>query len=423
MRHCSSHNLACTPRLTAGSARQHTLITRVVLSRLSRGLRMGALACMLGTSLNTFSVAARADEFATIPKGDAIYTHLTTLRQGPWGSDSNAPAHDLTRYEVAIETARALLKVNAGRNTNPAPSKDTVRALRWLTEYLRPELSRLDVNVPTTQRQLDEMLKTAPAGVRAGTPTMAVPPLVSSTAPNLKGGLNRAASVAVSQRLRVYGALSAVARVVNDPDKNEMPFAPRRAATLARPGSLGAAVSNSSAIVGTLPKNDLIGGTALGGSLGLTNWMQVRARYEQSRLMPGTVDGNFTLQAPMLSGAREAHSVGTGVDISVLPGVKVTGDVARVTALGVLGDSAQRGTRYGGGLNFTGLQNRLSLSANLSRLLPEDSKLLPSTAAEFNLGADVTNWLSLNLRYQEMFSAQNASHSDRLVSGGISVKF
>jgi hypothetical protein len=368
---------------------------------------------------------SRADDFDTIPSRDRIYSDLSDLRRAPWNTNLNAPDHSLTRYEVAIETARAILKISApgAERASFVASRSSLRALRKLTEALRPELTRLDINVPDTLKLLDSLINN---------PVTEKPAYSSTPAPHEMSSLNGLpthgtnlvnARVNVSQRLRVYSAVSSLARDADDPFGDTARFASHQAAPLARPGTLGAAVAGSHAINGALPRQALAGGIQAGASLALTDWMQVRADFAQNQLAPGTMAGDFRLRAPLLDGARAARSVGTGVDVALLGGLQFSGDVTRIAALGPDGDTGRRGTRFGGTLNLNAWQNRLSLSANLSRLVPEDAQILPSTAAEFNLGAEVTRRVSLNLTYQQMFSARSSNPNNRLVSGGISVKF
>jgi hypothetical protein len=375
----------------------------------SRSRHNRVFGCVLACGLSaTFWLAplARADEFSTIPAGDAIYTHLATLRQSASGTPHTR--QDLTRYEAAIETARALLKINAGRAVTPPRS--TLRALRSLTQLLRGELSRLDINVEATQRQLNSLLDSTILETRP-----AAPVLTPTTA-------TKSVAVPLSQRLRVYSALSAVARDADDPFNDASAFLTRRVAPLARPGTLGAAVNNSSALAPSLATNNAVSGVEAGAALDLTNWMQLKTRFTQNSLTPDALNNNPSLRSPLFDGARSARSVGTGLDISVRRGVTFSGNVAHITALDASGDATAQGTRIGGGLKLSAWQNRLSLGANLSRLVPEDAQILPSTAAELNLGVG-TDRLQLSLLYQAMFSAQNTARSDRVLSGGISVKF
>lgn len=369
------------------------------------------VACVfLGTSLSALPL--RADEFSTIPATDPIYQHLTVLRQSQLSSDKGGPVVKLTRYEVAIETARAILKITTGQPTLSG-SRSSLRALRKLTEALRPELTRLDINVNDTLRLLNDLINNGASETNVSTSD---PISGASLTPseNISG-----TKFKLSQRLRVYSAVSSLARDADDPFGDTANFAVRNTASVARRGTLGAAANGSEAVSNALPKESLVGGVEVGAALALTDWMQVRANFGQDQITPGSVNGDFRLRAPLLDGAHEARSVGTGVDVALLHGVNISGDVARITALNADG-AARAGTRFGGVLNLSAWQNRLSLSANISRLVPEDADILPSTGAEFNLGADVTRRLSLNLRYQQMFAAQG---NNRLVSGGISVKF
>lgn len=379
---------------------------------------------MWGLGFCLAATPSRADEFATIPANDPIYASLNELRQSSLGSEKasparSAPRYEATRYEVAVETARALLKVTNNRQ-GLSGSRAPLRALRKLTEALRPELMRLGLNVDETLRKLNGLISDGAPTVDRSAPASGNLLLKTEPSDNLVGG-----KVNLSQRLRIYSTFSALARDAQDPFGDTANFGARQTASVARPGTLGAAVSGSEAISSALPKESLIGGVEAGAALSLTNWMQVRANYAQSQLTPNTVAGDFRLRAPLLDGAHESRSVGTGVDIALLNGVRFSGDVSRISALSSGGDITRTGTRFGGALNMSAWQNRLSLNANISRLVPEDADALvsPSTAAEFNLGADVTRRLSLNLRYQQMFAAPGNARTDRVVSGGLSVKF
>lgn len=385
-----------------------------VVRRVSLNSRGVGLACLLGIGIASSGARpANADEFSTIAPGDKIYTQLATLRQGPWGGDPVSSTHSLTRYEVAIETAKAILKVNAAYNANPKTlpaSRSALHALRALTVTLNPELSRLDIDVPGTLRLLDRLTSTS-SNISESTTER------STVVTHKLGGANDS----LARRLRLYSALSAVARDTNDPfGDNTNEFA-AHGLMAPRTGLVGSAVSGSSAFAGTQPEA-LGGGVQTGAAIGLTNWMQVRAGFAAKNLTPGGAPWNG-LRAPMLANAREERSVGTGVDVALPLGLTVSGDVARVSATSLRGSAPQLGTRYGGALNLSAWQNRLSLTANLSRLVPEDSDALPSTATEFNLGVGVTSRLQLTLLYQQMFSASRTTGNDRAVSGGISVKF
>ena len=371
------------------------------------------------TIMSLGAMPADADDFAAIPSNDPIYTELRDLRRAPWSGNQSASDHTLTRYEVAIETARAILKISApgADHAKFVASRSSLRALRKLTETLRPELTRLDIRVPDTLRLLDGLLKSSSEKA----PSVLAPR--ETLSPSALSGSLIDAKVNLSQRLRVYSAVSSLARDVDDPFGDSASFTSYKAGPIVGPGTVGAAVGGSKALSETLPRRALVGGVQAGAALALTDWMQVRADFAQNQITPGTVAGNFRLRSPLLSGAGAARSVGTGVDVNLLGGLKFSGDVTRIAALGPDGDAKRRGTRFGGALNLHAWQNRLSLSANLSRLVPEDAQILPSTATEFNLGAEVTRRISLNLTYQQMFSARSSNSSERLVSGGISVKF
>ena len=79
--------------------------------------------------------------------------------------------------------------------------------------------------------------------------------------------------------------------------------------------------------------------------------------------------------------------------------------------------------RYEGGVGLSGWQNRVALSARLSRLVPEDSLALGVTAARLNLGVGLTSQIQLKLMYQQMFGANAALQNNPRFGGGLDFSF
>ena len=202
-------------------------------------------------------------------------------------------------------------------------------------------------------------------------------------------------SLPLSQRLRVNTAIQALAQAQDDP---------LQASSLAmRRSSFQSPHATSS---------NTLTGHSLGTSLDVNRWLSLNAGYNQQTLVPRP----FSLRDALFANSTQTQSLGGGVDIRLLHSLTLSGNMAKVMGTG---GNPVRGTRYGGGLGLTGWKNRLSLNANLSRLVPEDSLALTSTATELNLGLDVTQRLSLNLLYQQMFGIQNQTQ----VAGGIVINF
>ncbi|MDQ3815763.1 MAG: hypothetical protein M3347_17765 [Armatimonadota bacterium] len=389
--------------------------------------------------------SARADEFAAIPAGDPLYNHLTIISKAGWANFTSGPSHSLTRYEAALETAKAIFTVTASHRADPnwaatAP-REALRALRTLTKSLRPELKKLDIDAGATLTQLERILKSLPDKPEKSTPDKAVPDLPrpatkgavdSSLArtgksagarliarefgrqpTSLRAGellemlrsghsaLNtQAMQLPLSQRLRVDYAVSALARAENDP---------------LRKAAFGASSSTPTANGSNSMASSMRQSVDTGLALDLTDWLTVSTSYRKDQT-PRTQ----SLPEAMFAGTNEVRSIKGGLAIEVRPGVTLTGSVAR---LATGGEDPARATRIGGGLSLSAWQNRLSLNANLSRLVPEDSVALSLKAAELNVGLDVTQKLSLSLLYQQLFGAQNQTPVDRRVGGGISIKF
>src|SRR5438067_909846 len=84
---------------------------------------------------------ARADEFATVPTGDPIYAQLAAVSKAGWLNAARGSNQGLTRYEVALETAKAIFAVSAHHRADPAwdsgAPRPALSALRSLVTTLR----------------------------------------------------------------------------------------------------------------------------------------------------------------------------------------------------------------------------------------------------------------------------------------------
>lgn len=403
-----------------------------------------ALASSLALPMALPPHVVSADEFATVPAGDALYRHLAVVAKTGWAGapGQSAPGSrsgernpvggadtTLTRYEIALETAKAIVTVTARHEANPAwvsgVSKPALRALRELTAALRVELKSLGVDAAAALRLCDALLKSSDKN--AGTETSAPAPVgvpdaafgssaafdsgsagfaprgaARPTAPDFESQLRPS----LSQRLRVMAAVSGVERDASDPFGDEAlgigsasSFNSTAGAARGAGNSAGSGVSGSA-----------------GAALGVNGWLTLRAAYGRRELAPS----GLPMQNVWTPGAREQRTLGGGLDIALRPGMTLSGGVESIAT-----DAAGRPSwmRVSGGVGLSAWQNRLSLKANLSRLVPEDARILPSTMAGFNVGLGLGERLRLNLLYQQMFSAPATSRTERLVAGGISVNF
>ncbi len=378
-------------------------------------------------------LAARADEFATVPAGDLLYRQLEIVQRAGWGTagrEATRPVASLTRYEMALETARAYYAATAQQRVNAnwqkTASRPAVRALRELMLALRVELGTLDINLGEALSFCDKVLqsKAEVASLAPATTPARQTPLSSQatrlalrpTSMPVAGRVvpRDSMMLPLSQRLRLHATLSSLAREANDPfGDSARPVAD--ALKLLRPGR-------------STPRHAL---QAQGGAaLDVNNWLRLRADYDSRSLLPNRTDPSHLLNEPatgasslllrsLNQGATQGSSLGGGIDIELLSGLTLSGEVARVSANGA-GDAM----RYGGGVGLTAWQNRLSLSANLSRLVPqEDSAVLSTTAAALNLDVGMTERLKLRLLYQQLFGSPTQSRNDRVVAGGLNISF
>jgi hypothetical protein len=404
---------------------------------------------------------AQAD-YENVPPGAPMYEQLHALTRVGWTNTSNDAgsdqAHALTRYEIALETAKAILAVTAREQAEHdwkrTASRPAAQALRELTTALRPELQKLGFDIPQTLALLDELLATShttPAATPAlaaawsanpapaGKPLTAEPPFTTSRAaetssrppgdrPPGDAGSQANAPFAtsaragvleapISQRLRLYTALSTVARPA-DPLAQASWFT--RATSPADEQNIESA-----------------GLTAAGATLSVTDWLRLRAAW--NRLSPANASpaslSAAALAAPLTTsplagqfapdGANAPTSLGGGLDVALLPGLTLSGEMARVapgeTVPGLAGVSFA-GTRLGGGLGLSAWQNRLVLRTDLARLIPE-SEGEETTTAKVDLGLNLNDNLRLRLLYQQLFGPQTQTRAGRMVAGGLSVQF
>jgi hypothetical protein len=383
-----------------------------------------------------------------VAAGDESYRWLDALRRG--GLLSGAARRGATRYEMALETGRAALALAAKRTAKTPVDKRATDALSRLLSSLRAELRRLDVDVDAALALCragngaganSGLGQDAPAVLisppntkepdRAGLGTAPSAGRSSATATNLRSSNT---TLSLSQRLRVSAALSSLARDAGDPFGD---------AAVRRVG-LGASTSGGSIRARSADFEPVRSGLrasalrdiAAGATYDVTDWLRVRAAY--AALAPSSqptglraLEGSSTTTALLSPGALgvlgAGQSVGGGVDVDLL-GLTLSGDVARIGLRNPAGAArasdlwSTGGTRFAGGARVSAFDNRLGLSVNLSRLVPEDTSMLSQSAAGLNLdiGGDR---LRLKLLYQQLFGTSARGQADRVIAGGVNISF
>jgi hypothetical protein len=379
-----------------------------------------SLFCVTAVILLAFGAMANGamanedvSQFAIVAPDNPLQGELQIVRRAAWNTPDSSAAQPsstqagstpvaLTRYEIALETAKALIAVrarhHADANWHHGIAPQSLRALRALCVAFKTELTGFETNVPATLKLLDELLAEAgtarenalPVPASGSTPAQRVPDVISESLPD------ETLMQSLSQRLRVYSALDSLARQQNDP----------------------LAVSDVNTRSGGVRR------LRAGATFEVSPELQLRAEFQNQAsgrpLVPGLRDflnaDTFHLQNAGFGGAR---SIGAGIDWNLLPGVTVSGGVSRVDEFSRGGNAL----RYEGGVGFSGWQNRVALSAHLSRLVPEDSLALGTTAARLNLGVGLTSQVQLKLMYQQMFGAGAALQTNPRFGGGLDFSF
>ena len=382
-----------------------------------RGLTATLILCALGATSFATSNVARADEFSAVPANDPIYRQLRAL-------DSADPtvagvSSGLTRYEAAFQVARIITRVS---NDNSAQlSRVGWRALRDLSVALKSELVQLGIDVAAAQKLADAKLKAPDArpsetdnsardlnlpssfdgasrnfpvsiarGAAGDTLLSGVGSQSTGAALGLQGG---AFNASIVPRLRVGAALIALQRAEDDPFKSS---------------GAGHALLTSGSETRVL-------GSSTSLDYDVTSWLSVRA-LSSRRNLTNLPDFSPVLRDPFFDNATEARSTGGGLGIDV-GALNFNTKIEQLST-----DAGARGTSAGGGVSLSAWQNRLSLSAHLARLQPEDRAVLPSTRTELNIDFNVSQRLSLSLFYQGLFTQQKIGNSER-VAGGLNLSF
>jgi hypothetical protein len=280
-----------------------------------------------------------------------------------------------------------------------------LRAVKELALAMRAELKKLDIEATTVAATIDKLLKP-----------------VSITAPTLKTTAN---GKAAPTRPSINGSTLLTPRTPTAPAAPPTLLAPQPQAAVELPLSQDLRIRTVLSSLAREAQDPLshprLGMVQTDAALDLTPWLTLRAGQERQFGRRG----KFSLRTPLLNDAdllhtTEAKITSGGVDIALRPGITFSGNMARIAPETGDGLSA---TKLEGGLGLSGWQNRLVLTANVSRLMPEDSVALSTTAAELNVDLGLTERLSLKLLYQQLFGAQPQRQSDRVVAGGITINF
>ncbi len=408
---------------------------------------------------------AGADEFSVLPPNDPIYAQLAMLERGKPSSKALVP---LTRYEAALQAARAILDL---RNRDSAlVARDDWRAITALTNSLKSELRQLGVDIdaaralaaknlqnperksqPTTtpissapslwSNNLSNELKgnSAPTKVRNSekgrSSLLMAPQVMAGVGSTLeRKSSDGSLSFQLSPRLRAETALQAVQRTGLDPLDAARGFSLRGVSDNSRTdnsrtGNSAAADSGATNSKATDSRvESLASQTTL--SYDLSRYLTLRAANSRLNWGAATALGTGSpssplsspfssplLGVPLFEGASSAGGSGGGVDVNLGAGLKFSTEIERLRA-----NTGASARRIGGGASLSAFQNRLSMNMSLSRLFPQDKTALPSTAAQLGASLDVSQRLSLSLIYQGLF-APTPSNSASRVAGGVSLSF
>lgn len=355
-----------------------------------------------------------------VSAGDDLYGLLALAQRG--GLLASAPRSGATRYEMALETGRAALALASRRSAQARVSEDSVRALSELLTRLRPELRRLDVDVDAALA----LCRAASTGAQSQTGLL-------SAASGLSNGGSRGAGLvgsrltetrrSLSGRLRREAAQNFYNRSASDPFGGEAGRSP---------SFFGAPSSNrGGAAFFDRPKagpHGVYGGAqSIAASTSVDIFSGVRVRtglgVGPPSMQPGGLRalGAASPEAALLPSAGGSRSVGVGADIDLPAGVTLSGDVRRLGSL-FSGSGGFEGTIYGGQARLSAFNDRLSLSLNMSRLLPEERARLSQSTAGVGVSVGNSDY-QFKLLYQQLFGPSSGGQSNRVIAGGVNITF
>jgi hypothetical protein len=121
-----------------------------------------------------------------------------------------------------------------------------------------------------------------------------------------------------------------------------------------------------------------------------------------------------------MMGAQRAETIGGGIDLDVARSLALSGRVENVEAMAA---GSPSWWRYSGQIGVKALDNRLALSANLARLIPQDSLGAAATSAGVNLDLGVSDRFKFKLLYQQLFGNTALPDGNVRVAGGVSLNF
>ncbi len=337
-------------------------------------------------------------EFALVPAGDSLYNDFTAIQEAGWTTLPVSSELSMTRYEMALETAKALISVRAKQRVDvrwkDSASPAALRSLRSLCLSLSAELARFDVDSRKAAADIDGWMQNGSSDTPAFSGRRQVERPVAEVPTS---------GLPLSQRLRVFGAAASLDRAERDP------------LTGRNLGSSGASLH--------LARTSSTAPSSLGATFSVNQWISLRGGVSRRATSNSLASSLFGDSSYAVSG--DERSFGGGVDIAVRPGVLLRGDVSKFESRGSgftsFGQSS--GTRFDTTVELAGWQNRVALSAQLSRLVPEDSYALASTAAQFNLGVDLSRQVSLKLLYRQLFESPQNGAGSRVIAGGFDISF
>lgn len=387
------------------------------------------------------ATAARADLWSEVPTSDPAYKALAQLTEAGWREQPTGMSRRptiLTRYEFALEVAKALLRATAQAEKEPDALRtkaDGVRALRALMAQFKAELEKLGVDLTTARETLDATMQAAPpAQVRSpsAAPASAPKPSTTGGAPKLSW-FNDLPPIALTSEIKpwmkdllgtplkplvVTSIGSGLLAVDDNLFRDTLTQEPQRLmkTEFKLPLNDNLSVSVSLAALRSLGRDHSRQAWSAEAQYALGRWkLHTSLQFAGSDRLASALWGTLPSRSASLW-----RSLGGGVTYSSKDWLTLTARIAGVTDLTRLQSNYILST---GGVGVS-LKDRIALEVNWLHVNPFDSALSSSLTTRLGLKAAISPSTQWQLFYQ-MYDNPTGAPDTRpnIVGTQLSVKF
>lgn len=390
------------------------------------------------------ATAARADLWSDVPANDPAYKSLAQLSEAGWREqrmEASRRTTVLTRYEFALEIAKALLRATAQAEKEPDALRakpEAVRALRALMAQFKPELEKLGLDVAASQKTLDAAMKAEPPANTDAPPALSVMPSLPSGTSSKPSWFNDLPPIALTSEIKpwmkdflgtsskplVMTSIGSGLLAVDDSlFRDTLTQEPQRLmkTEFKLPVNDSLSVSVSLAALRSLGRDHSRKAWSAEAQYALGRWkLHTSLQFAGSDQLASVLWG--TRSQPVGTPASVWRSLGGGVTYSPKDWLTLTARISGVTDLTRLQSNYILST---GGVGVS-LKDRIALEVNWLHVNPFDPALSSSLTTRLGLKADLSSsaqWQLFYQMYDNPTGATNTRTRPSIVGTQLSVKF